>query len=45
MVIGGDGRAAVEPLEVAALAAAPRFERIDVRAVGEDMVETYRLRP
>jgi diaminohydroxyphosphoribosylaminopyrimidine deaminase/5-amino-6-(5-phosphoribosylamino)uracil reductase len=45
MVIGGDGRAAVGPLEVAALAAAPRFERIDVRAAGEDMVETYRLRP
>jgi len=45
MVIGGDGRAAVEPLGVAALVAAPRFERIDVRPVGEDMVETYRLRP
>lgn len=45
LLIGGDGRAAVESLEVAALAAAPRFERIDVRAVGEDMVETYRLRP
>ena len=45
MVIGGDGRAAVGPLEVAALAAAPRFERVDVRAAGEDMVETYRLRP
>ena len=45
MVIGGDGRAAVEPLGVAALVAAPRFERIDVRTVGEDMVETYRLRP
>jgi diaminohydroxyphosphoribosylaminopyrimidine deaminase/5-amino-6-(5-phosphoribosylamino)uracil reductase len=45
VVIGGDGRAAVEPLEVATLAAAPRFERIDVFTVGEDMVETYRLRP
>jgi diaminohydroxyphosphoribosylaminopyrimidine deaminase / 5-amino-6-(5-phosphoribosylamino)uracil reductase len=45
MVIGGDGKPALEPLGIAILDAAPRFERIDVRPIGEDMVETYRRRP
>jgi diaminohydroxyphosphoribosylaminopyrimidine deaminase / 5-amino-6-(5-phosphoribosylamino)uracil reductase len=45
MVIGGDGRTALEAMGVAALEAAPRFQRLDVRMIGEDMVETYERRP
>jgi diaminohydroxyphosphoribosylaminopyrimidine deaminase / 5-amino-6-(5-phosphoribosylamino)uracil reductase len=45
VLIGGDGISALEPLGIAALAAAPRFERLDARPIGEDMVETYRRRP
>lgn len=45
MLIGGDGITALESLGIAALAAAPRFERLDARPIGEDMVETYRRRP
>ena len=40
-VLGGDGRAAVAPFGVAALAAAPRFERRSVEIVGEDVLETF----
>lgn len=45
MLIGGDGRAALEPLGVGRLSAAPRFERLDTNQIGEDVVETYRRRP
>ncbi|WP_374570212.1 RibD family protein [Phenylobacterium sp.] len=41
MVIGGEGRAAVADLALAALAAAPRFRRLDVRSVGDDLWERY----
>jgi diaminohydroxyphosphoribosylaminopyrimidine deaminase/5-amino-6-(5-phosphoribosylamino)uracil reductase len=44
MLIGGDGKPALESLGITALIAAPRLERIDVRLIGEDMVETYRRR-
>jgi len=39
-IIGGDGTAAVAAFGVAALAAAPRFERLSIEAVGEDVLET-----
>jgi diaminohydroxyphosphoribosylaminopyrimidine deaminase / 5-amino-6-(5-phosphoribosylamino)uracil reductase len=45
MAIGGDGIPALEPLEISELRAALRFDRIDARPIGEDMVETYRRRP
>ncbi|MDE0810645.1 MAG: bifunctional diaminohydroxyphosphoribosylaminopyrimidine deaminase/5-amino-6-(5-phosphoribosylamino)uracil reductase RibD [Alphaproteobacteria bacterium] len=44
ILIGGDGKPALEALGITALIAAPRLERIDVRVIGEDMVETYRRR-
>ncbi|MEE8535250.1 MAG: dihydrofolate reductase family protein, partial [Kiloniellales bacterium] len=40
-VIGGDGLAAVAGLAVAGLTETPRFRRLDIAAVGEDMMETY----
>jgi len=43
-IIGGDGIAAVAPLALRALAAAPRFERMSVEAVGEDVLETLRIK-
>ena len=45
MLIGGDGRSALEALGVQSLSLAPGFERVEVRPVGEDVVETYRRRP
>ena len=45
MLIGGDGVAALAPIGVGALAGAIRMERISVRVLGEDVMETYRLRP
>lgn len=41
MVIGGDGRAGVEGLDVRDLAEAAGFRRLSVEAVGQDMVESY----
>jgi diaminohydroxyphosphoribosylaminopyrimidine deaminase/5-amino-6-(5-phosphoribosylamino)uracil reductase len=41
MVIGGEGRPAVGALAIAALAAAPRFRRIQVQPLGEDTWERY----
>ncbi len=41
MVLGGDGRAAVAALGLAALDGAPRFERRSVELVGEDVLETF----
>lgn len=40
-LIGADGRAAVGPLAVGRLADCPRFERLSVRRLGDDMVEEY----
>lgn len=39
-IIGGDGTAAVAALGVTALAAAPRFARVGLEAIGEDVLET-----
>jgi len=43
-IIGGDGIGAVRDLGLELLEFMPRFERRDVRTVGEDLVETYRPR-
>lgn len=43
-LVGGDGVPAVAPLGVASLAAAPRFERLSMETVGEDVLETFRRR-
>lgn len=40
-LIGEEGRAGVGPLAIAALASAPRFRRVEVREVGEDLWERY----
>jgi diaminohydroxyphosphoribosylaminopyrimidine deaminase/5-amino-6-(5-phosphoribosylamino)uracil reductase len=45
MLIGGDGIASLHSLSIAGLDDAPRFERVETRTVGEDLVETYRRRP
>jgi diaminohydroxyphosphoribosylaminopyrimidine deaminase/5-amino-6-(5-phosphoribosylamino)uracil reductase len=45
MLIGGDGKPAVEGLGIDALRLAPGFRCVDARPVGEDVVETYRRRP
>ncbi|MCI3179026.1 deaminase [Caulobacter sp. CCUG 60055] len=41
MILGGEGRPAVGGMEISALAAAPRFRRIDLRTVGDDLWERY----
>lgn len=41
VVIGGEGRPAVGALALSALAEAPRFARLDVRSVGDDVWERY----
>lgn len=41
MLIGGEGRPAVGALALSALAAAPRFKRVDVRPLGDDLWERY----
>ena len=43
--IGGDGLPAVAELGLERLSEAPRFERVSVEAVGEDLMETYRPLP
>ncbi|UUX50231.1 bifunctional diaminohydroxyphosphoribosylaminopyrimidine deaminase/5-amino-6-(5-phosphoribosylamino)uracil reductase RibD [Nisaea acidiphila] len=43
-IIGADGIGAVRDLGLELLEFMPRFERRDVRNVGEDLVETYRPR-
>ena len=45
LMIGGDGRPAVEGIGIEALVDAPRFRREHVRVIGEDIVETYLRRP
>jgi diaminohydroxyphosphoribosylaminopyrimidine deaminase / 5-amino-6-(5-phosphoribosylamino)uracil reductase len=44
-IIGGDGFAGVGPAGIASLAAMPRFERLSIERVGEDVLETLRRRP
>jgi len=41
IVVGGDGRPAVAPFGLTALAEAPRFARRAVEIVGEDVLETF----
>lgn len=41
-LIGGDGIPAVAPLGIEKLAEIPRFERVSVEAVGEDVLETLK---
>jgi diaminohydroxyphosphoribosylaminopyrimidine deaminase / 5-amino-6-(5-phosphoribosylamino)uracil reductase len=41
-ILGGDGRPAVAAMGLDALASAPRFERLGLEAVGEDVLETLR---
>lgn len=40
LLLGGDALPAVEAFGIAALAAAPRFERLALEALGEDLLET-----
>lgn len=44
MLLGGDGRAAIDPLAISTPDGAPRFVRVDCTALGEDVLETYRRR-
>lgn len=41
IIIGGDGRAGIGDLALAALAETPHFRRIEVRPVGDDLWERY----
>lgn len=41
LIIGGEGRPAVGALALSDLAAAPRFRRVDARALGDDLWERY----
>lgn len=41
MVIGGEGRPAIGALALASLGGAPRFRRVDVQALGDDLWERY----
>ncbi len=41
-LIGGDGLAAAASFGIDHLTAVPRFERVDARPVGDDLMETYR---
>ena len=41
MVLGGEGRPAIGALALSSLAAAPRFSRTEVSALGEDLWERY----
>ncbi|EDP66371.1 hypothetical protein BAL199_25529 [alpha proteobacterium BAL199] len=45
ILIGGDGRPAVDALDVATPDGAPRFDRTDCISLDADMLETYRRRP
>jgi diaminohydroxyphosphoribosylaminopyrimidine deaminase/5-amino-6-(5-phosphoribosylamino)uracil reductase len=41
MILGGDTRAAVGGLALAALGEAPRLKRVAVQALGDDLWERY----
>ena len=43
-IIGGDGIPAAGPLSLARLTEMPRFQRIAVEALGEDLLESYKRR-
>ncbi len=43
LIIGGDGRAALEAMDVADLADAPRLKRRSIDPIGEDVAETYEI--
>jgi diaminohydroxyphosphoribosylaminopyrimidine deaminase / 5-amino-6-(5-phosphoribosylamino)uracil reductase len=43
MVIGGDGLAAVQAFGVEKLSAAPKFRRLSMETIGEDVLETLIL--
>jgi diaminohydroxyphosphoribosylaminopyrimidine deaminase/5-amino-6-(5-phosphoribosylamino)uracil reductase len=43
-IIGGDGIPAASPLSLARLAEMPRFQRIAVETLGEDLLESYNRR-
>jgi diaminohydroxyphosphoribosylaminopyrimidine deaminase/5-amino-6-(5-phosphoribosylamino)uracil reductase len=43
-IIGGDGIPAASPLSLARLAEMPRFQRIAVETLGEDLLESYKRR-
>lgn len=43
-LIGGDGRPAVRDLGIELIELLPRFRRMSVRQIGEDVLETYRPR-
>jgi diaminohydroxyphosphoribosylaminopyrimidine deaminase / 5-amino-6-(5-phosphoribosylamino)uracil reductase len=44
LLIGGDGIPAVDPFGVAALADAPRFERVAMERVGDDVLTSFHVR-
>ena len=44
IVLGGDGRAAVEGLGVSDLSGAAAFERTGIASIGTDLMETYKRR-
>ena len=44
LVIGGDGIPAIGKLDLAALAAAPVFERLSTETIGDDVLTTFRVR-
>ena len=41
IVLGGEGKPAIAALELAKLADAPRFKRVAVREIGDDLWESY----
>ena len=45
MLIGGDGTSAAAAFGVDTLAEAPIFRRVDCRAIGDDLMETYEVGP
>ncbi len=45
IVLGGDARPALAALDLALLSDAPRFKRLDVRTVGDDLWERYERIP
>jgi diaminohydroxyphosphoribosylaminopyrimidine deaminase / 5-amino-6-(5-phosphoribosylamino)uracil reductase len=45
LLIGGDGIPAIAGFDLEALAEAPGFERLSMRAVGDDVLTTFRVRP
>ena len=45
IVLGGEGRPCIAALALAKLADAPKFRRLDVQPVGDDLWERYDARP